>query len=179
MRYNSAIGRTKGVDVTADAPSTNAIYRTRLTPHRSMTPGAANRVILLVGAGTVALSLPFYVMGAWPVVGFMGLDVLALYIAFRVSFYSARAFETLDLTPFELRFTKTAASGERAEWRFDTCWVRLEQEVHEEFGTQRVTLVARGERVEIGAFLGADQKAELAADLTKALAIAKRGPMFG
>jgi uncharacterized membrane protein len=177
MRYNLAIRRTKGVDVTA--PSTDAIYRKRLTPHRSMSPGAFKRFILLFGAGSFALSLPFYVMGAWPVVGFMGLDVLALYLAFRVSFYSARAFETLDLTPFELRFVKTTASGARAEWRFDTYWVRLEQESHEEFGVQRVTLVARGERVEIGGFLGPDQKAELAEDLTKALAMAKRGPVFG
>jgi uncharacterized membrane protein len=161
------------------APSTDAIYRKRLTPHRSMSPGAFKRFILLFGAGTFALSLPFYVMGAWPVVGFMGLDVLALYIAFRVSFYSARAFETLDLTPFELRFVKTTADGARAEWRFDTYWVRLEQESHEEFGVQRVILVARGERVEIGAFLGPDQKAELVEDLIKALAMAKRGPVFG
>lgn len=178
MRYNSTIRRTKGVDVTADAPATDAIYHACLTPHRSMTPRAAKRFILLFGAGTVALSLPFYVMGAWPVVGFMGLDVLALYIAFRVSFYSARAYETLDLTPFELRLVKTAANGESAEWRFDTYWVRLEQEVHEEFGTQRVALVSRNERVEIGVFLGADQKAELYEELTKALAVAKRGPLF-
>jgi uncharacterized membrane protein len=166
------------VDVTADAASTDAVYRKRLTPYRSMTPSAFRRFILLFGAGTFALSLPFYIIGAWPVVGFMGLDVLALYIAFRVNFQSARAYETLDLTPFELRFVKTAANGERIERRFDTYWVRLEQESHEEFGVQRVTLTARGERVEIGAFLGPDQKAELYEDLEQALAIAKRGPLY-
>lgn len=164
--------------MTSSAPSAKAIYQTRLEPHRALTPRRANVVILLFGAGTFALSVPFYVMGAWPVLGFMGLDVLALYIAFRVSFYSARAYETLDLTPLELSLVKIGAGGERAEWRFDTYWVRLEQATHEEFGTQRVWLLCRGERVEVGSFLGPDQKAELVEDLTRALAIAKRGPYF-
>jgi uncharacterized membrane protein len=164
--------------MTSTAPLNEAIYRKRLVPHRSLTPRASHIFILLFGAGTFALSAPFYVMGAWPVVGFMGLDVLALYIAFRVSFYSARAYETLDLTPLELTLVKTAANGETAEWRFDTYWVRLERDAHEEFGTLRVRLVSRGESVEIGSFLGPDQKGELYEDLSRALAIARRGPYF-
>ena len=108
MRYNSTNRRTKGGGVTASASSADAIaaeaiYQTRLIPHRSMTLRQAHVFILLFGAGTCALSVPFYILGAWPVVGFMGLDVLALYVALRVSFCSARAFESLGLTPFELR----------------------------------------------------------------------------
>lgn len=178
MRYNLRAAPTKGVDVTSSAPFTTAIYQTRLVPHRSLTPRAANLFILLFGAGTFALSAPFYAMGAWPVVGFMGLDVLALYIALRVSFRSARAYETLDLTPLELVLVKIGAGGQRAEWRFDTYWVRLEQQTHEEFGTQRVSLVSRGECVEVGSFLGPDEKAELARELAHALAAARR-PDFG
>ena len=79
-------------------------------------------------------------MGAWPVVGFMGLDVLALYIAFRVSFRSADAYETVELTALELVFAKVTARGQREVWRFNPSWVRLEQETHEEFGTERVAL---------------------------------------
>jgi uncharacterized membrane protein len=56
--------------------------------------------------------------------------------------------------------------------------VRLEQETHEEFGVQRLALASHGERIEIGAFLGPDQKAELARDLRKALALARQGPRF-
>lgn len=143
-----------------------------------MTPRASNMFILLFGAATFALSLPFFLMGAWPVAGFMGLDVLALYIAFRLSFHAARAYETLDLTPLELVLVKIGARGQRAEWRFDTLWVRLEQQTHAEFGTQMVALVSRGQRVEVGSFLGPDQKAELARELSRALAVAKRGPYF-
>jgi uncharacterized membrane protein len=136
--------------VTASAPSAEAIYQPRLIPPRSLTLRQAHVFILLFGAGTCALSVPFYILGAWPVVGFMGLDVLALYVALRVSFRSARAFESISLTPFELVIVKKSAYGLRRERRFDTYWLRLETEEDEEFGMQRVLLVSRGERVEIG-----------------------------
>lgn len=159
-------------------PFERKIYAARLSPHRSMTPRAVTFFILAFCAGQLLFAVPFLVMGAWPVAGFMGLDALALYLAFRLSFRSARVYETLDLTTLELVFAKVGVRGQRREWRFNPSWVRLEQQVHEEFGTQSVALVSRGESVEIGAFLGPDQKAELARDLKQALAAARLGPRF-
>ena len=154
------------------------IYATRLTPHRSLTPAAFRRLIFFFCLANVVYSAPFVMMGAWPVLGFVGLDVLGLYIAFKINFRTARNYETLELTPVELVLVKVAASGQRAEWRFNPSWVRLEQDVHEEFGAQRVALTSRGRSVEIGAFLGPEQKAELARELGKALARAKQGVRF-
>lgn len=165
--------------MTLETPMPKAIYTARLVPYRSLTPRAFHLLIGCVGLTTFILSLPFFLMGAWPVAGFMGLDVLALYIAFRASFYSARAYETLNLTPLELEFAKISARGQRAEWRFNPFWVRLEQKTHAEFGTERVALVSRGQSVEVGSFLGPDQKAELARDLGRALADARQGAHFG
>lgn len=159
-------------------PVERKIYEARLSPHRSMTPRAFYIFIVAFCVAQLVFALPFLVMGAWPVAGFMGLDALALYIAFRISFRSARAYETLDLTALELVFAQVGVGGRRREWRFNPSWVRLEQQVHEEFGTQSVALVSRGEAIEIGAFLGPDQKAELARDLNRALAAARRGPRF-
>jgi len=160
-------------------PLTQSIYATRLTPYRSLTPQAFTRFIIGFCLVNLVLSLPFFFICAWPVAGFMGLDALALYIAFKISFRSARRYETLEVTPLEIVFAKIEPKGERAEWRFNPSWVRLEQEVHEEFGTERVALVSRGESVEVGAFLGPEQKALLARELTRALATAKMGARFG
>ncbi|MBM3576862.1 MAG: DUF2244 domain-containing protein [Alphaproteobacteria bacterium] len=159
-------------------PFERKIYEARLTPHRSMTPHAFYLFILIFCLGQVLFALPFFFMGAWPVAGFMGLDALGLYLAFRVSFRAARSHETLDLTPLELVFAQIGARGQRREWRFNPSWVRLEQTVHEEFGTERVELVSRGETIEIGAFLGPDQKAELALELNRALVDARMGARF-
>jgi len=159
-------------------PFERKIYEARLSPHRSMTPRAFYLFIIAFCVAQLFFALPFLIMGAWPIAGFMGLDALALYIAFRISFRAARAYETLDLTVLELVFAKVAVGGRRQEWRFNPSWVRLEQDVHEEFGTQSVALIARGEKIEIGSFLGPDQKAELARDLNRALATARLGPRF-
>lgn len=160
-------------------PFERKIYEARLSPHRSMTPRAFYIFIVAFCLAQLFFALPFFIMGAWPVAGFMGLDALALYVAFRISFRASRMYETLDLTPIELVFAQIGVRGQRREWRFNPSWVRLEQTVHEEFGTERVALVSRGERVEIGAFLGPDQKAELARDLNRALIDARMGPRFG
>lgn len=162
----------------AAEPFDEPIYTTRLAPHRSLTPRAFYLFIVAFCIAQVVFALPFLLMGAWPVAGFMGLDALALFIAFRISFRDARAYETLDVTPLELVFARVGAGGGRREWRFNPAWVRLEQIVHEEFGVMRIALVSRGEAVEIGAFLGPDQKADLVRDLTRALATARRGPRF-
>lgn len=163
---------------TSPEPFDEPIYTTRLSPHRSMSPRA---FYLFIGGFCVAqgiFAIPFFIMGAWPIAGFMGLDALALYIAFLINFRDARAYETLNVTPIELVFAKVGAGGRRREWRFNPSWVRLEQKVHEEFGVMSVALVFRGEEIEVGSFLGPDQKAELVKDLSRALAIARTGPRF-
>lgn len=154
------------------------LYRVTLWPHRSLTRGQARGIVIGVGVATAVLSVPFYVMGAWPVVGFLGLDVLAIWLAFRLSFRSARAHEDLEVTPLDLVVRKVSAAGRRREWRFNPLWVRLERREHEEFGLLSLLLASRGKRLEIGNFLGADARADVARDLSQALAEARRGPRF-
>jgi uncharacterized membrane protein len=152
------------------------LFDARLNPHRSLGPRGFRMLMMATFAGSAVVSLPFYLMGAWPVVGFMGLDVLALYLAFRVNFGAARAYEELRLTSLELLFARVSRRGARREWRFNPSWVRFERVEHEEFGTQRLSLISHGRRLEVGAFLGPDQKAELATRFSRALAQARRGP---
>jgi uncharacterized membrane protein len=154
------------------------LFDARLNPHRSLGPASFRNLMMATFALSAFVSLPFYLMGAWPVVGFMGLDVLALYVAFRLNFRSARAYEELRLTPLELLFARVNTRGNRREWRFNPAWVRFERVEHEEFGTQRLALVSQGRSLEVGAFLGPDQKAELATKFSRALAQARRGPRF-
>jgi uncharacterized membrane protein len=123
-------------------------------------------------------SLPFYLMGAWPIVGFLGLDVALLYFAFRLNYRAARAYEDFRLTYFELQFARVNAAGLRREWRFAPAWVRLERVDHEEFGLQRLSLLSRGRRWDVAKFLGPDQKAEFADEFTSALNEARRGPRY-
>ena len=131
-----------------------------------------------VGFAGLVTSIPFVIVGAWPVAGFFGLDVLLVYLAFRSSFRSARAYEDVLVTPVELLLAKVSAKGVRTDWRFNPVWVRLERQVHEEFGTQRLDLVSQGRRIEVAGFLGPDAKSAFGDRLSRALAAAKRGVLY-
>ena len=154
------------------------IFDARLRPHRSLSPRGFRALMIIVGAATTCASLPFYLLHAWPVVGFFGLDVALLYAAFRMSYRQARAYEDLRLTYVELLFARVAANGAKREWRFNPSWVRLERVDHAEFGLQSLSLISRGSRWEVGGFLGPEERGELASRLGTALAEARRGPRF-
>jgi uncharacterized membrane protein len=162
------------VDPSPDAAAA-AIFAARLFPRRSFTPAAARRLLGATFVASALFSLPFYLAGAWPIVGFLGLDVALLGLAFRASFRAARGYEDYRLTYLELEFARVSARGARCEWRFNPAWVTLERG---ETGAmaERLALRSRGRRHEIASFLGPDEKAAFASDLTRALVEARRGP---
>ena len=154
------------------------LFEDVLTPHRSL-GRMGFRVLMAATCGLGALvTIPFFLLRAWPIVGFMGLDVAAVYLAFRLNFRAARAHEHFRLTYFELMFAKVSARGARREWRLAPAWVRLEREDDEEFGPQRLTLHSRGRSWRIAQGVGPERKAEFAGALTRGLVEARRGPRY-
>src|SRR5262245_64239358 len=79
---------------TSDA-AIEPIFAAVLTPHRSLTPRGLAIVIGVIGACCFITGTVFYIAGAWPVIGFMGLDVALIYLAFRINNRQARAFEEI------------------------------------------------------------------------------------
>ncbi|HZT27800.1 MAG TPA: DUF2244 domain-containing protein [Pseudolabrys sp.] len=152
------------------------IFSAVLKPHRSL--GSLGFWILIDGYGLVsfAAGVAFFLMGAWPIVGFLGLDVLLLYWAFRLNYRHAAAYEEVKVTPAALTVRKVSHRGIVREWTLNPLWVRLEKVVHQEFGIERLFLVSRGRELSIGSFLGPDEKASFAKALAGALSEAKRGP---
>ena len=165
---------TAGNDFDPDSDQPK-LFSARLTPHRSL-----NRTGFLVLMGflcavSFVAGVAFLLMGAWPVFGFFGLDVLVIYWAFRVNFRSANASEEITITPSELRVRRISHRGHVVEWVLNPLWVRLDQKSHAEFGIERLYLVSKGRHVSIGSFLGPDEKASFAKALLAALQSAKRG----
>src|SRR5476651_1095964 len=125
-----------------------------------------------------AAGLAFWLMGAWPVFGFFGLDVLAVYWAFRINFRRAKASEEISITASELRVRRVSHRGHVVEWVLNPLWVQLDQKIHAEFGIEKLYLVSKGRSISIARFLGADEKASFAKALTAALQAARRGPTY-
>src|ERR1700761_4832244 len=154
------------------------LFSVRLTPHRSLNRTGFVLVMTFLSVVRFAAGIAFLIMGAWPVFGFLGLDVLLIYIAFKINFGRARAREEITVTPSELRLRRVSHRGHVVEWVLNPLWVQLDEVVHEEFGTERLYLLSRGRRVSVGSFLGAEEKASFAKALRMGLIAAKRGPTY-
>ena len=61
------------------------VFEAKLTPHRSLGRDSFRLMMTLCCVSAVFSSIPFILFGAWPVAGFYGLDVLALFVAFKIN----------------------------------------------------------------------------------------------
>jgi len=152
------------------------IFSAVITPHRSLDPKGFLIFMTCLGGLSFASGMAFVLMGAWPVCGFFGLDVLLVYLAFRASYRTGRAYEEVTVTASELTVRQVSHRGRVREWTLNPLWVRLDRIAHEEFGIERLFLVSQGRRLPIAAFLGPDEKESFAQALARALGEAKRGP---
>jgi uncharacterized membrane protein len=107
--------------------------------------------------------------GAWPVVGFFGLDVALVYLAFRASYRSARQCERVVLTEQDLTVERISVRGERRDWRFEPTWLRVVLEETDE-DRNALHLTSHGRSLAVGSFLGPDERRSLADVLKDALA---------
>jgi len=154
------------------------LFSALLTPHRSLSRTGFLVLMGFVTAVSFVAGVAFWLMGAWPVFGFFGLDVLVIWWAFRVNYRRGNATEEISVTHTELRVRRVSHRGHVVEWVLNPLWVQLDQKSHAEFGIEKLYLVSRGRRVSVANFLGPDEKASFAKALLAALQAAKRGPTY-
>lgn len=162
----------------AGAGADATIFAATIRPHRSLSKPAVRLVITLVALTSIVSSIPFVVMGAWPVAGYFGLDVLLLAVAFGVNMRRARAEEQVRLTYVELFLKRVSHKGRALEWRFNPAWVKIERHDDEEFGLQRIAIVSGRTRVDLAAPLSPPERESFHDAFQAALTEAKRGPSY-
>jgi len=139
-----------------------------LYPNRSL--GQLGFTLLMIGIVVVsaAAGAGFFVIGAWPVTGFFGLDVLLVYLAFRWSYREGRRAELIRLDHDGLTVRRVEPSGRHSEWRFEPYWVRVSMDDPPRHESQ-LTLTSHGRRLVLGAFLTPRERLEVANALRAAL----------
>ena len=140
-----------------------------LSPNPPLSDGGLMVLMLAVALASAGLGAAFVVAGAWPVAGFMGIDVLLLALAFRVCRRRSRCCELLRLDAEGLHVKRVGADGRSVEWRFDPYWVRVGMDEPPR-SHSLLTLSASGRTVCIGRFLTAEERHGLARALRSALA---------
>ncbi|WP_279479168.1 DUF2244 domain-containing protein [Aureimonas sp. SK2] len=158
----------------SDGPE-RTVFHALLTPYRSLGKRGFTVTMLLFGGLSLISGAVFLSHGAWPVVGFFGLDVLLLWIALRASFRSAQASEEVRVSRTELTIRKTSARGAVQEARYNPFWTRFLVRRHELAGVTHMAVAGEGRQTEIGSFLNPEDRESFAEAFGRALAEAKRG----
>jgi uncharacterized membrane protein len=142
-----------------------------LTPHRSLSRQGFITLMVILVALNLAGGIMFLVIGAWPVMGFMGLDVLIAWWAFRQNFADADRSERIVIDGDQVTLTRQRKKSPPRIFNFNRRWLRVELEYDEPRElVGRLLLLSHGKRTEIASFLGAEERQSLAKALRQALA---------
>jgi uncharacterized membrane protein len=140
-----------------------------LVPHRSLGRKGFAVVMGLLCAVSFVAGAVFVAVGAWPVVGFLGLDVALVYLAFKASYARGRERERVILHDDRLEIVNTDRWGRTRTRTLEPYWLTVE-------AGDRVALRSHGRSTEVGAFLPPAGRADLALALETALARWRQSP---
>ena len=140
-------------------------------PHRSMGAAGLRYLLWLILGLNLVGSCVFISLGAWPVAGFMGLDVLGVWLALTISNAQTLAFERIIIAQGRTTIERVDRHGRRKLWEFQTYWVNATVDGEED--EERVALSCRGHTVEVGVHLPIFERRAFANMLLSALYRAK------
>jgi len=166
LRYFGTV--MNSTDTAIPVTPTRIFFERVLLPYRSLPLRGFNALMLVLGLISITVSVIFVTIGAWPVCGFFGLDVLLVYVAFRLSYRSARQRETLRLAEEEFTVERVGIRGDRRSWRFQPFWLRVVYEEHSD-ESNRLSVTSHGKSLAIGTFLPSPVRREVAGALREAL----------
>lgn len=99
-----------------------------LEPPRSLSPSGFDRLMLVLGVFALVSSLVFTAMGAWPVAGFMGLDVLLVWFVFRQCFRAQEARTYVRVTAETIDVRRVDAKGRERRATLPAHFARIEED---------------------------------------------------
>lgn len=155
-----------------DEVSGPSLFDAVLSPNRSL-PGNGFAVVMgIVITVNVLLGGFFFSIGAWPVLVFGGLDILVVWLAFKISYRQGRLRERVRVTPNEMLVARVLPSGHETRWRLQPYWtqVAIDRPVGHE---SQVRVVSKGETLILGAFLSPQERGRFAEALSGALGKAR------
>ena len=152
-----------------------ALFSGILYPHRSLSPSGFVVLMSLIGLFCFITGLIFFLVGAWPVIGFLGIDVALIYFAFRLNYKRANMYETIELNEDSLIVRRIGPGKYFKEWTFQPYWLKIEIEEMPHH-KNALRLSSHGRSLVIGSFLGLEERRDLAHALESALRKARAAP---
>ena len=140
-----------------------------LWPYRSLSLRGF-RILITILAGLMSfIGLGFYLLGAWPVVGFLGLEIIIIWYAFKWNYRSGQLVETVAITPQQVDIIRTDWRGRSRTICLNGVWIKAELDTKEKKKC-RLYLRHHANKLEIGEFMPPAEKPSLAVALNEAFA---------
>ncbi len=167
-----AKGRASNASGLDDVAEGESLFDAILAPNRSLPNAGFIAVMTIVIVSNLFFGTYFFLKGAWPVVGFCGLDVFAVWLAFKLSYRQGRLRERVRVTEDEMWVARVLPSGHETRWRLQPFWTRvaIERPVGHE---SQVRVTSKGETLILGAFLSPEERGRFADALSAALGKAR------
>lgn len=139
-----------------------------LTPNRSLSPRAFAIVMGIVVAMSFFAGLAFVSMGAFPVIGFFGLDALVIWLAFHLSFRSLKQKTRVRVTAEQIDLRHTCPGQKPREAHMPTAFTQVRLEFPERRPSE-LKLAHAGKAWVIGRFLTPAERKSLKEALETAI----------
>ena len=143
-------------------------FQMELRPNRSSTPEAIRKLTLVLCVALIPAGLIFVYVGAWPIFGFLGLELVALVSLLNYHHKRSYIIERISITDKNLKVERIDPWGRRYKWSFQRHWLQVNVGGN---GERSCTLELRshGRALVIGAFLNPGERHEIARLLRDAL----------
>ena len=152
----------------SDTQPDQVVFEAEVTPHRSLSARGLRLVIGSVCLVSLCTTSMFWYLGAWPIAGFNGGEILLAMVLLRTHARSRKQRELLLLSGQSLRVLRTDAKGRASEHNLAPFWLNVT--LQERPGrVPGLFLSARGQRLEVASALGEPEKRDLAAALMDAI----------
>ena len=149
-------------------------FDAEIRPNRSLPNPGFYALMAAIAVISFSAGIAFMMLGAWPVLGFFGLDVLLVWLAFKLSYRDGRRREIIQITSREIRVLRQSPFGHQTAFRLPSAWTQVEIAGAGEPDVQ-ARLRAKGKTLIIGSLLSPRERESLAEAVKNALHKARRG----
>ena len=153
-------------------PANVLYFDAELTPNRSLSPKAFTLVMSIVAAMSFIAGLSFMTMGAFPIIGFFGLDALAIWVAFQLSFRALRQVTHVEVTAERIQIRHTRPGKPEKVVDIPTLFARIDL-IFPERRPSELRISYGGTVWAIGRFLTGGERRDLCSALKDAVGRAR------
>jgi len=139
-----------------------------LSPSVAIKLSAVRWILSLFGCVCVLVGITFALIGAQPVLGFMGIEIILLFAVYRFCVRNSRMAEQINLSGHSLLLRRIDRYGNISITNLEPFWLRVE------IGRARgvfnhIILASKGRTYSVGVFLTSEEKVVLLNTLQQAL----------